>query len=279
MSARYEAMFERLATQGEGAFGAFVMLGDPDIETSLAILHALVDGGADMLEVGIPFSDPVADGPTIQAAAKRALRRKVTPGECFGILASFRERDSHTPVGILTYANIAMARGLDHFYASAARAGVDNLLVADAPAFEAEPFARSALAHGVSPVLIAAVNTPDDTLEQIAKMGRGYTYCLARSGVTGAGVDVAFGHAALFKKLSRYGAPPPILGFGISTPKHVRAALAAGAAGAISGSAIVDIVAREVDPLPALSEFVAAMKRATVPFTNHSSGRKSATER
>lgn len=262
MTGRYEAMFDRLRDRGEGAFGAFVMLGDPDLETSTAVLDALVEAGADMLEVGIPFSDPVADGPTIQAAADRALRQGVTPADCFALLTAFRARHPDVPVGILTYANIVLARGREAFYRAAAESGVDSVLVADVPAFEAEPFVEAAKKHGVAPVLIAAPNTREGTLKRIAELGRGYTYCVARAGVTGTETEMALDHGALFEALARHNAPPPILGFGISTPGHVRAALEAGAAGVIAGSAIVKIIGSEPDPFPALRALVAAMKEA-----------------
>jgi tryptophan synthase alpha chain len=260
---RYEAMFERLAERGEGAFGAFVMLGDPDLETSAAILDALVEGGADMLEVGIPFSDPVADGPVIQAAAVRALRQGVTPAGCFALLKAFRARHPGVPVGILTYANLVLARGLDAFYSAAAEAGVDSVLVADVPLLESPPFAAAAGAAGVDPVLIVAPNTPDETLRGIGRTGRGYTYCVARAGVTGADREVRF-DARLLARLAELGAAPPVLGFGISEPDHVRLARAAGAAGVISGSAIVALAAAnpggEAD---AVRRFAARMKAAT----------------
>lgn len=263
MSGRYDTMFDRLRAQGEGAFGAFVILGDPDLETSAAILDALVEAGADMLEVGIPFSDPVADGPTIQAAAVRAMAQGVTPDRCFALLAAFRERHPDVPVGILTYANIVLARGRQTFYGAAALAGVDSVLVADVPVFEAESFVAASRAQGLAPVLIAAPNTPDKTLKSVATLGQGYTYCVARAGVTGAETEMSLNHTALFESLRRHGAPPPVLGFGISRPAHVRAALDAGAAGVISGSAIVRIIEREADPLPGLRAFVAEMKAAT----------------
>jgi tryptophan synthase alpha chain len=261
---RYRAMFDRLEQAGEGAFGAFVMLGDPDAETGRAILDALVEGGADMIEVGIPFSDPIADGPVIQAAADRALAAGTTPARCFTVLAEFRARHPQVPVGILTYANLVLARGRDAFYAAAAEAGVDSVLVADVPVFEAPPFAEAARAHGIAPVLIAAQNTPEPALRRVAKLGEGYTYCLARAGVTGAGETVAFDHREMLGTLRQNLAPPPVFGFGISKPEHVAAALAAGAAGAISGSAIVALAeANRADPAPALRTFAAAMKAAT----------------
>ncbi len=260
---RYAAMFERLGRDQRGAFGAFVMLGDPDLSASARILDALVEGGADMLEVGIPFSDPVADGPVIQAAAVRALARGVRPADCFQLLNDFRARHPQVPVGVLTYANLVVARGLDGFYAAAAEAGVDSVLVADVPALEAEPFCASARRHGVDPVLIAATNTPAERLREIARAGAGYTYCVARAGVTGADQDVRFDHRAMLTILEEHGAPPPVFGFGIAKPEHVRAALQAGAAGVISGSAIVALVAqhgeRATEPVRA---FVAAMVAA-----------------
>jgi tryptophan synthase alpha chain len=258
MSDRYARMFARNA----GAFGAFVMLGDPDLATSARILETLVDAGADMLEVGIPFSDPVADGPTIQAAAVRALAQGVTPADCFALLRAFRERHPDVPVGVLTYANIVLARGMEAFYARCAEAGVDSVLVADVPAREAEPFASAARAHGIAPVLIAATNTPPETLQRVAELGGGYTYCVARAGVTGAGTEMQLGHDSLFARLAEYGAPPPVLGFGISRPDHVRAALSAGAAGVISGSAIVKLIETGPDAVPAIRRFVAEMKAA-----------------
>ena len=261
MTARYAAMFHRLRQRGEGAFGAFVMLGDPDLETSARILDLLVDADADMIEVGIPFSDPVADGPTIQAAAERALRQGVTPPQCFALLASFRRRHPEVPVGILTYANIVLAPGRTAFYAAAAEAGVDSVLVADVPALEAAPFVASSIDTGIAPVLIAAPNTPLPTLARIARMSRGYTYCVARSGVTGTERALELDHRALLDALGALGAPPPVLGFGISTPDHVRQALAAGAAGVISGSAIVKLVA--AGDLSAIRSFVGEMKSAT----------------
>lgn len=263
---RYRTMFERLAERGEGAFGAFLMLGDPGIEASAALLEAVAQGGADMLEVGIPFSDPVADGPVIQAAAGRALRAGTKVGDCFQLLAAFRRRHADIPVGILTYANLVVARGVDRFCADAAEAGVDSLLVADVPGLEAEPFAEAARKAGLDLVMIAAPNTPAAALERIGRLASGYTYCVARAGVTGARERLELDHDELFRELQRIGAPPPVLGFGISRPDHVRQALKAGAAGVIAGSALVDLVQRGAAAPAALSELVRSMKEATLPI-------------
>ncbi|HEU0133711.1 MAG TPA: tryptophan synthase subunit alpha, partial [Allosphingosinicella sp.] len=203
---RYPTMFDRLEGRGEGAFGAFVMLGDPDLATSATILDALVEGGADMIEVGIPFSDPVADGPVIQAAAVRALGAGTRSADCFRLLREFRDRHPDVPVGILTYANLVVARGLEAFYGAAAEAGVDSVLVADVPLIEAGPFLAAARSARVAPVLIAAPNTPPERLALIAAEGEGYTYCVARAGVTGADVQVRFA-GEVIAALAQAGAP------------------------------------------------------------------------
>jgi tryptophan synthase alpha chain len=247
-------MFERL--NGEGAFGAFLMLGDPDLETSAALLDAVVEGGADMIEVGIPFSDPVADGPVIQAAAQRALAAGVRVSDCLDLIAGFRERHPDVPVGVLTYANIVVAR--TGFMRDAAEAGADSLLIADVPALEAERFTRDMAQAGIEPVLIAAANTPDATLQRIGKLSKAYTYCVSRVGITGTHAGGEF-DVGLIDRVNRAGAPPAVFGFGISKPEHVRAALNAGAKGVICGSAIVDLVSRRGD----VAGFVQSLKAVT----------------
>jgi tryptophan synthase alpha chain len=251
---RYAAMFDRL--NGDGAFGAFLMLGDPDLETSAALLDAVVQGGADMVEVGIPFSDPVADGPVIQAAAQRALAAGVRVGDCLELIAALRARHSDVPIGILTYANIVVARA--GFMRDAAEAGADSLLIADVPALEAEPFTREMEQAGIEPVLIAAANTPDAALARVASLSKAYTYCVSRAGITGTHAGGRF-DAGLIDRVKLAGAPPPIFGFGISKPEHVRAALAAGARGVICGSAIVDLASRHGD----VASFVQSLKAVT----------------
>lgn len=255
---RYERMFERLQASGEGAFGAFLMLGDPDLESSSALLDAVVAGGADMVEVGLPFSDPVADGPVIQLAAQRALGSGVRTGDCFDLIAAFRQRHPDVPVGILTYANLVVARGRRDFFRRGAAAGADSLLVADLPSLEAGPWAEEMLAEGIDPVLLAAANTPSPTLERIARLSRGYTYCVSRAGITGNHQAARF-DSGLVERLRNAGAPPPVFGFGISMPDHVRAAVEAGASGVICGSAIVRCAERGGD----VRELVRSLKSAT----------------
>jgi tryptophan synthase alpha chain len=256
---RYAAMFERCRHR---ALGAFLMLGDPGIGECETYLDALVEGGADMVELGIPFSDPVADGPVIQAAAVRALEAGVRTGDCLSMVARFRDRHPDVPVGILTYANIAAARGIGRFAAELAEAGADSLLVADVPSLEAAPYAAAARVAGIDLVMIAAPNTPKAAIEHIARLSSGYTYCVARAGVTGADQRLRLDHAQLFAMLAEAGAAPPVLGFGIASAEQVKQALAAGAAGVISGSAIVDRIGRGATP-GQVAAFVGELKAAT----------------
>lgn len=262
---RYAAMFERLGD--EGAFIPFVVLGDPSPEASLDVVEALVEGGADALELGIPFSDPVADGPTIQAADVRALAAGTRPSDAFAITTKIRERHPRLPMGLLVYANLVEAPGRERFYARAAAAGIDSVLVADVPTVESAPYLRAAEAAGIEPVLIATPNAGDEALRAIAAASKGYTYVVSRVGVTGAEDEAGLDHGALMAKLRAHGAPPCVLGFGISSPEHVEAALAAGARGAISGSAVVRRIADHLDDATArrvaLRTFVAEMKAAT----------------
>lgn len=266
---RYDNVFAELKARKEGAFVPFVTLGDPSIEQSLKIIDTLIEAGADALELGIPFSDPLADGPTIQSATLRAFAAGVTPTQCFEMLAIIRQKHPTIPIGLLMYANLVFNRGIDEFYAECARVGVDSVLVADVPVEESAPFRQAAMRHNVAPIFICPPNADDELLRQIASHGRGYTYLLSRAGVTGTETKAALPLHHLVEKLAEYNAAPPLQGFGISAPDQVAGAIDAGAAGAISGSAIVKIIEKNVThPEQMLSElktFVSAMKAATRP--------------
>lgn len=264
---RYQDAFELLQARHEGAFVPFVTLGDPSPEQSLKIIDTLIEAGADALELGIPFSDPLADGPTIQNAALRAFAAGVTPTQCFEMLAAIRQKHPAIPIGLLMYANLVYSRGIDEFYALCAKVGVDSVLIADVPVEESAPFRQAAMRHNVAPIFICPPNADDDLLREIASHGRGYTYLLSRAGVTGAETRAQLPLHHLVEKLTEYHAAPSLQGFGISEPSQVRDAIEAGAAGAISGSAIVKIIEKNLnDPDAMLSElktFVQAMKAAT----------------
>ncbi|PWD58511.1 tryptophan synthase subunit alpha [Pectobacterium parmentieri] len=264
---RYQQLFTRLAEKKEGAFVPFVTLGDPSPEQSLKIIDTLIAAGADALELGVPFSDPLADGPTIQAANLRAFAAGVTPEQCFEMLATIRQKYPEIPIGLLMYANLVFSNGIDEFYQRCAEVGVDSVLVADVPVVESAPFRTAALRHGIAPIFICPPNADDELLREIASYGRGYTYLVSRAGVTGAEKRAQLPLNHLVAKLNEYHAPPPLQGFGISDPTQVRETLASGAAGAISGSAIVRIIEKNLNqPSLMLSElhtFVSEMKAAT----------------
>ena len=264
---RYQQRFAQLAEKKEGAFVPFVTLGDPTPALSLQIIDTLIDAGADALELGIPFSDPLADGPTIQAATLRAFEADVTPGHCFEMLAAIRQKHPTMPIGLLMYANLVFSNGIDTFYQRCAEAGVDSVLIADVPIEESAPFRAAALRHNIAPIFICPPNANDALLREIASHGRGYTYLLSRAGVTGAEKRAELPLHHLVATLKEYNAAPSLQGFGISEPSQVKEAIASGAAGAISGSAIVRIIEQHRHQpevmLAKLHDFVSRMKAAT----------------
>lgn len=264
---RYEQLFQRLQSRNQGAFIPFVTLGDPSADVSLQIIDALVAGGADALEIGIPFSDPLADGPVIQDANLRAFAAGITPARCFELISQIRAKYPELPVGLLMYANLVFHNGIEQFYETAANAGVDSVLIADVPLHESQPFRDAALANNIAPVFICPPDADDKLLETLTAAGKGYTYLLSRAGVTGTEKRAEKSLADLTAKLTALNAAPPVQGFGISEPEQVQESLRNGAAGAISGSAVVKIIAANLDNAPVmcqkLREFTQKMKNAT----------------
>ncbi|MEI6806224.1 MAG: tryptophan synthase subunit alpha [Myxococcaceae bacterium] len=256
---RYEPMFARLSDQKRGAFVPFWMLGDPDLTQSLEIIEILVSNGADALELGIPFSDPVADGPVVQKAAMRALNAGANLEACFKLLTQIRQKYPEIPLGLLTYANLAICKTADWFYEQCAKAGVDAVLLADVPSLEAESFCEVALKHKIDPVLIAAPNMSEEQIKAVARLSKSYVYMVTRAGVTGANEKLELSSKDLIQKLQKAGGPPVLLGFGISKPEHVRQAMLEGAAGAISGSAVISLAYETPEQLPG---FMKEMKAA-----------------
>lgn len=264
---RYDQTFATLAEKDEGAFIPFLTIGDPDAEQSFELIKTLIDAGADALELGIPFSDPSADGITIQRAALRAFSSGINTNTCIDILGKVREYAPNIPIGLLLYGNLVFARGIDNFYRDMAAVGVDSVLIADLPIRESKSFREAALKHNIAPIFIAPPNASDDTLREVASYGRGYTYVLSRAGVTGAETQAEMPGTHLIATLNEYHAAPSVLGFGISKPAQVREALVAGARGAISGSAVVKIIEDNVGDntimIEALRTFITEMKAAT----------------
>ena len=249
---RYAAMFAALRDRDEGAFVPFVMVGDPTPEVSEAVVEALVRGGADALELGIPFSDPVADGPTIQRAHIRALAAGAGFASCLEVVSRVRQRHPDLPIGMLVYGNVPFSVGLEGFYARCAGAGIDSVLLPDVPVRESLAFSAAAEAAGIDAVYIAPPSASAETLDAVAAASRGYVYAVSRVGVTG--TEHASSTAGLAESVARLradAAAPVMLGFGISRPDQVAEAVAAGADGAISGSATVRIVEAHVPALAA----------------------------
>lgn len=263
---RYDRLFTGLKEKNEGAFIPFVTLGDPDAKTSLEIIRTLIKSGADALELGFAFSDPVADGPVIQAAGHRALAAGATPQGSFEIIAAVRKEFPEIPIGLLVYANLVISGGIEAFYAKAEAAGVDSVLTADAPIAESARFRRAGTAHGIDHICVVPPNAGTRDLCEMAAIGGGYIYYLGRAGVTGTDKEMAKPEREKIKILKDAGAPPIVIGFGISSPKHVETALKSGADGVISGSAVVKIIENNLENhkgmLDGLTEFVSTMKAA-----------------
>ncbi|MGH8377358.1 MAG: tryptophan synthase subunit alpha, partial [Gammaproteobacteria bacterium] len=243
----------------------FTVLGFPSHAVCAEHLEILARH-ADALELGVPFSDPVADGPTIQRASAAALAAGATFTVCLELVAGLRARHPKLPVGLLVYGNLVVSRSLDWFYAEVATAGADSVLIADVPGEEGAPFAAAARAAGVAPVFIAPPNISEAALDHIAKLGAGYTYVLTRSGITGTEHAAGAPARELLARLKSRNAPPAVLGFGVSEPRQVSDGIAAGAAGVICGSAVVERLTRlangELND-DALDDWLAAMHAAT----------------
>jgi len=243
---RIGQMIDALAAQSQGAFVPFVVLGDPDPEQCLRLMDRLVAEGADMLELGFPFSDPPADGPVIQAADQRALAAGMTPPLAFELLAEVQRRHA-IPVGLLVYYNLVLQYGVEAFYDRCAEVGVDGVLVADLPLEESERAVAAAQQAGVAPVFIGSGLSSDERLAALSRVAEGYLYAVTRVGITGAEEALDTRLADEFARFRRAIDLPVLAGFGISTPEQVKHVLAAGADGAISGSALVRQIAANLD--------------------------------
>jgi tryptophan synthase alpha chain len=256
---RIAQAFNRARAEKRAAFVAYLCAGDPDFETSLAACRALLQSGVDILELGVPFSDPLADGLTNQLAAQRALESGMTAARVFEFVRRIREF-SDAPIVFYTYYNLVFANGVDAYVKAAKSAGVDGILTLDLPPEEASDVNAACRAHGVDTVFIIAPTTPDARIPTIAAAASGFLYYVSREGVTGVRDQIATNIPESIARIRVHTKLPVVVGFGISTRLQV-ANVAANADGVVVGSALVNCIR---DNLGDRSRIAAAMKeRAT----------------
>jgi tryptophan synthase alpha chain len=240
--------------------------GDPDYDESKVVIRILADAGADIIELVMPFSDPVADGPVIQEAGARALAAGMTTDRLFSLVRDMR-RETGIPLLIMTYANIIIQRGIETFYRQAARAGADGVVVADVPLEEAGPYCQAARKAGIEPVLFISQTTSPDRMEKILASAGGFIYLVAAMGVTGVRNEIEPETISLLRLVKGNSLLPVVPGFGISSPEQVGAYAQAGADGVIVGSAIVRLVGeyagRKREMKEAIGRLTRELKAAT----------------
>jgi tryptophan synthase alpha chain len=261
MTSRMANTFVRVRQSGRGGLVTYLTAGDPDRDRSAALLRAVADGGADVLEVGVPFSDPLADGPVIQRATERALARGMTLAGTLELIEQVRQHVT-APIVLFTYANPVLRMGVDTFARRAADAGVDGVLMLDYPVEEAEPMREAILAAGMDPIFLISPTTTDARIRRSAELGRGFLYLISRLGVTGVRDQLAADAASLTARVRACTTMPTALGFGIATPDHVAQACRSAAA-AVVGSALVNFVAERAgaaDLCERTSEYVRWLK-------------------
>jgi tryptophan synthase alpha chain len=248
------------------AFIAFLVAGDPDYTTSLELARQVIRAGADILEFGMPFSDPVADGPTIQKADERALNAGMTPDKLFALVRELR-KESDVPIVLLTYYNVVFRRGIRQFYRQARDAGIDGILIVDMPYEESDEAVEVAGTSGMDQIFLVSVTSTKKRVQQIISRAGGFLYLVSTTGVTGARGELEPGVFGLIRTVRHQSSLPLAVGFGISKPEHVQPLVSAGADAVIVGSAIVQIIEQYLNDtatmLAEVSRYVSCMKKAT----------------
>jgi tryptophan synthase alpha chain len=262
--------FQELSERGEGALIVYVMAGDPSLSLTKKIVRALEKGGADMIELGLPFSDPIADGPTIQAASERALKAGMNPDTYFGMIKNVRG-NTDIPLICLTYYNLVLHRGIDRFMKDCFESGINGIIIPDLPIEEAKQTIIEANKNDVDFIPLIAPTSTEYRIKTISSVAHGFIYLVSLLGVTGAREELSLTVKDLIDKVQRAAKRevPIAVGFGLSSPQHVRDAIRSGADGAIVGSAIVNIIAKnkeetEEKMLHEIREFVSQLKEATI---------------
>ncbi|MEW6235736.1 MAG: tryptophan synthase subunit alpha [Candidatus Omnitrophota bacterium] len=254
-SAAIQQAILRRREQGQKALIPYIMAGDPDLETTKSIAQALANAGADVIELGMPFSDPVADGPVIQKAGERALRRGVTMKNLLQTVKEIRNQ-SNTPIVIMTYYNLFYHYGLEAYARDAAVAGVDGLIVPDLPPEEGEEFSCFLEKQGLALVYLIAPTSTDERIQRIARLARGFIYYVSRMGVTGERSDISQDLKANLQRIRAVSDLPVAVGFGVSTPEQANM-ISQEADGVVIGSALVRIIEESPEfPERAAAEFL-----------------------
>ena len=262
---RYRETFTRLKREKRSGFVPFAVIGDPDAATSLKVLSAFAKGGADIIELGVPFSDPVADGPINQKAAIRSLKKGMNTERVFAFVREAR-KEIQAPIGLLCYYNIVMQYGIERFYRKAGESGVDSILVADAPFEESDKLYKASLRTPVKTVFLITELTDKARIKRIAQRTTGFLYLVSRLGVTGVQSSLDKSVKALVRRVRAVTNKPVCIGFGVSTPAHVKALAETGVNGIICGSAIVKVIEDNLSDrgkmLTKVETFVRSMKKA-----------------
>ncbi|KQT28246.1 MAG: tryptophan synthase subunit alpha [Bradyrhizobium sp.] len=246
MTTRIDTRFAELAKQGRPAFVTFLMAGDPDPATSLEIIKALPKSGADVIEIGMPFTDPMADGPSIQAAGLRALKAGMTLKKTLELVRGFRKDDNATPIVLMGYYNPIYIYGVDKFLVDAKSAGVDGLIIVDLPPEEDDELCLPALKAGLNFIRLATPTTDDKRLPAVLANTSGFVYYVSITGITGAAAADSTAVSEAVARIKRHTRLPVCVGFGIRTPETARA-IASHANGAVVGTALVDALKNSLD--------------------------------
>ena len=243
MANRIDVRLREATAAGKTVLAPFVTIGFPDVDTSVAVAEALLESGGDLLELGVPFSDPLADGPTVQKTSFRALEQGVNLGTCLGAVRRLRARGIEAPLVLMGYFNPFLRYGLSEFVRDAADAGVDGVIVPDLPPEEAGPLNEFCRSNDVYLIPLLAPTSTDDRILQACKQAKGFIYCVSLTGVTGAREELQSGIEALVARIRRHTDLPVLVGFGVSKREHVEA-IAQFADGAVFASALLDAIDR-----------------------------------
>ncbi|MGY0570514.1 tryptophan synthase subunit alpha [Bradyrhizobium sp. RDM12] len=278
MTTRIDTRFAELKKAGRSAFVTFVMAGDPDPAASLEIIKALPKSGADVIELGMPFTDPMADGPSIQAAGLRALKVGMTLKKTLDLVRDFRKHDNATPIVLMGYYNPIYIYGVDKFLVDAKAAGIDGLIIVDLPPEEDDELCLPAMKAGLNFIRLATPTTDDKRLPAVLANTSGFVYYVAITGITGAAAADATAVSGAVARIKRHTQLPVCVGFGIRTPENARA-IASHADGAVVGTALIDALKNSLDAEGrATAKTVNAVAELTAALAEGVKGAKQAAE-